>query len=234
MSQTPKHPAFKDSVISKETAQPGTPPKSARGRPKDPEKRKAIFAAARKIFREKGYINTSMQEIADAAGVSKLTLYSHFEDKDDLFRMALEELGQAIRFDQDLVSIAEKSDPHTTLMHVARFVMITLTSPESLASQRMVLAEARHFPHVSRAYIFAGLDGFLVRLEDGLNTIARRYPEYHFPNPKRAASMLYGMVKGDLQPRFLYDVNPPSVDIVEAYLNDCVAFFLAAHRRPTV
>lgn len=204
---------------------------TVRGRPKDPEKREAIFAAARQLFREKGYGNTSMQEIADVAGVSKLTLYSHFEDKDDLFRMALEHLGKAIRFEQDLNELIEKYDPHTALLHVARFVISTLTSYDSLCSQRMVLAEIKNFPHISRAYIFAGLDGFLVRLEDCMRGISRRHPEYVFTDAKRAACFFYGLIKGDFHPRYLYDVNPPPSEQVDQYLHDCVTFFLDAHKQ---
>jgi len=210
-----------------------TPAKQpARGRPKDPEKREAIFAAARKLFREKGYANTSMQEIADVAGVSKLTLYSHFEDKDDLFRMALEHLGNAIRFDKDLQSLVDQHDAHTALFEVAKFVVSTLTSYDSLCSQRMVLAEIRHFPHISRAYIFAGLDGFLVRLEDCIRAIEIKHrPTYKFDNPRRSSIFFYGLLKGDFHPRFLYDANPPSTEYVEEYLKDCVTFFLDAHKQ---
>lgn len=208
------------------------PPKSSvRGRPKDPEKREAIFAAAGKLFREKGYGNTSMQEIADVAGVSKLTLYSHFEDKDELFRMALEHLGKAIRFDKDLNELIDTHDPHTALFEVARFVCATLTSHDSLCSQRMVLAEIKHFPHISRAYIFAGLDGFLERLEECIQRISRKYTDYAFRDPQRAACFFYGLIKGDHHPRFLYDVSPPAPDKVDAYLHDCVTFFLDAHKQ---
>ena len=205
-------------------------PPAARGRPKDPEKREAIFEAARRLFREKGYGNTSMQEIADVAGVSKLTLYSHFEDKDDLFRMALEHLGKAIRFDQNLDELMEKHDPYTALLNVARFVVATLTSYDSLCSQRMVLAEIRHFPHISRAYVFAGLDGFLMRLEDCIRAIEIKHPGFRFKNPRRSTCFFYGLIKGDFHPRFLYDVSPPAPEEVDNYLQDCVTFFLDAHR----
>lgn len=208
---------------------PEKPP--VRGRPKDLEKREAIFDAARKLFREKGYGNTSMQEIADAAGVSKLTLYSHFADKEDLFRMALEHLGKAIRFDIDLGELIEKHDPYIALTQVGRFVVSTLLSYDSLCSQRMVLAEIKHFPHISRAYIFAGLDGFMVRLEDCMRAIGRRHPEFFFKDPRRSAGFFYGMIKGDFHPRFLYDVNPPAPEFVDEYLQDCVKFFLDGHRK---
>ena len=56
------------------------------GRPKDMEKRAAILAAAKALFISNAFAGTSMDAIAADAGVSKLTVYSHFGDKDNLFR----------------------------------------------------------------------------------------------------------------------------------------------------
>ena len=55
------------------------------GRPKDPSKRQAILDAARQMFTAQGFDGASMDQIAAEAGVSKLTVYSHFGDKETLF-----------------------------------------------------------------------------------------------------------------------------------------------------
>ena len=55
---------------------------AARGRPKDPAKRAAILDAAEKLFLSQGFTGTSMDAVAKEAGVSKLTVYSHFSDKE--------------------------------------------------------------------------------------------------------------------------------------------------------
>jgi AcrR family transcriptional regulator len=47
--------------------------------------RKKIEAVARKIFLKKGYPNTTMDEIAEKAGISKGAVYCHFKNKNDLF-----------------------------------------------------------------------------------------------------------------------------------------------------
>lgn len=49
------------------------------------KKREEILAAAVKLFSEQGYDGTSMDKIADQAGVSKITIYKHFENKENLF-----------------------------------------------------------------------------------------------------------------------------------------------------
>src|SRR5215510_5181709 len=50
-----------------------------------PEKFEAILEAAGQLFREHGYGAVSMDQIAREAGVSKATVYAHFESKDRLF-----------------------------------------------------------------------------------------------------------------------------------------------------
>lgn len=58
-------------------------------------KRRAILSAAREAFLEKGFTETSVDEIAQRAGASKRTLYNHFPSKKSLFLeiVHLEKMG---------------------------------------------------------------------------------------------------------------------------------------------
>ena len=47
-------------------------------------RRHEIFRQAVKVFLKKGFNETSMQEIATAAGLGKSTLYDYFQTKDDI------------------------------------------------------------------------------------------------------------------------------------------------------
>ena len=60
------------------------------GRPKDLEKRQQILTAAKSVFLKCGYHGSSMNQIAQEAGVTKLTIYNHFQDKANLFTCAIE------------------------------------------------------------------------------------------------------------------------------------------------
>src|SRR5258708_35273873 len=53
-------------------------------------KRAVIVDAALKAFLDAGYVETSVNQIAAAAGVSIKTLYRHFESKDDLFSAVMQ------------------------------------------------------------------------------------------------------------------------------------------------
>ena len=59
----------------------------------------ALIAAARKLFVEKGYAETSTPEIVTAAGITRGALYHHFEDKRALFRAVVREEALAVTRD---------------------------------------------------------------------------------------------------------------------------------------
>jgi len=54
-------------------------------------RRREIFNAAARLFAEQGFNETSMREIAGAAGVGKSTLYDYFPTKDDVLLFIFEE-----------------------------------------------------------------------------------------------------------------------------------------------
>ena len=54
-------------------------------------RRHEIFSASVHLFLEKGFRETSMREVADAAGMGKSTLYDYFKTKDDILLWAVED-----------------------------------------------------------------------------------------------------------------------------------------------
>lgn len=52
--------------------------------------RQRLLAEAQRLFRERGYAATSLEQIAEAAEVTKGAIYGHFASKDDLMLNALE------------------------------------------------------------------------------------------------------------------------------------------------
>ena len=66
------------------------------GRPKDLDKRQRILSVAKALFLAHGYHASSMNQIAREAGVTKLTVYNHFQDKATLFSCAIEDTCEVI------------------------------------------------------------------------------------------------------------------------------------------
>ena len=58
--------------------------------------RTALLEAARGLFVEKGYADTSTPEIVAAAGITRVALYQHFEDKRALFRAVVADEARAV------------------------------------------------------------------------------------------------------------------------------------------
>jgi AcrR family transcriptional regulator len=56
---------------------------------KKAQTRERLIEAAAKVFAEKGFAATSLDEVADAAGLTKGAVYSNFENKEDLVRAVL-------------------------------------------------------------------------------------------------------------------------------------------------
>ena len=58
-----------------------------------PERKRQLLAVARSVLAQNGYHETTMSEIASAAGVTKPVLYQHYQSKRDLYRNVLEDIG---------------------------------------------------------------------------------------------------------------------------------------------
>ncbi len=114
----------------------------------------AIKEAATRLFLEKGYDGTSMDEIAAAARVSKQTIYTHFAGKERLFAELV--LGNAGRVDAFADEVGrtfrEAGGLEDGLRRVARTYAAFVIRPEVLQLRRLVLAEAARFPELARTY----------------------------------------------------------------------------------
>ena len=84
---------------------------------KGERRRAAILAAAAKLFRERGFRATSLDDIGAAAGVSGPAIYRYFSSKHDLLAVLIEEAAIAWRQTVDLV-LSEDTPPMVTLEHL--------------------------------------------------------------------------------------------------------------------
>lgn len=198
-----------------------------RGRPKSEAKKQRIRSAAIELFVRHGYEGTSMDMVAGAADVSKQTLYSHFDGKDDLFAAAVEELCRTIGLPGDLD--AETRPLRTVLTGIGRGFLTLLLSAEAVRLYRLVLGNAGAHPEVGRIFYETGPRTFIARLSALLEARAAR-GEIEIAEPRLAAAQLFSMLRGELHMRVALGVKAriPRREL-ERWVDDCVDVFLRGH-----
>jgi AcrR family transcriptional regulator len=95
--------------------------------------RSDIVQAAAQIFRQKGYHAASMQDIADAVGLQKASLYHHVESKQDILLAILDQVLDLLIGDLEQVVESDLS-PDEKLRRAMHVYLQRLTKDSDLAS----------------------------------------------------------------------------------------------------
>lgn len=183
-----------------------------------------------RLFPAKGFIGTSMQDIAEMANVSKLTLYSHFDDKEALFRCALETVCTSALPASEIAQLWSEQTPEQILFGVGREMMNAYVSSDGLALYRLMLHEAPLQPELTKFYVQTFMSAMLERMSTAIAYIAQD-GVYAFPDLVMAAQHFYALCKGTMHPQFIFNVPPlPDRNTQDKYLHDVVAVFLRAYK----
>lgn len=108
------------------------------GRPKDLEKRQRILNAAKNLFLKCGYHGSSMNQIAHEAGVTKLTVYNHFQDKANLFVCAIAVTCEELISARPL-NLQADSDFHKEFIHACDLALNITNLPEAIKLERLLV-----------------------------------------------------------------------------------------------
>lgn len=108
------------------------------GRPKDLEKRQRILMAAKSLFLKYGYHGSSMNQIAAEAGVTKLTVYNHFQDKANLFSCAIAVSCEELINAQPL-NLDANSDFVQAFEHACTLLLTIINLPEAIKLELLLL-----------------------------------------------------------------------------------------------
>ena len=204
-------------------------PPNALGRPKDLAKRQSILDAAKILFLSKGFASTSMDAVANLAGVSKLTVYSHFTDKETLFSSAI--LAKCSEQLPDLFFELPDGVPiETVLLAIGRGFVALINSEESLNLHRLMVTLGTQDPKLSQIFFEAGPERVVLEMERLLDKIhhtgALRIERAHY-----AAEHFFCMLKGSPNFRLLYGCGEPLDDAgAEAHVQEVVSVFMRAYR----
>jgi AcrR family transcriptional regulator len=119
-------------------------------------RRKAFVDAARELFFANGYAGTTMSSIARKVGGSKTTLWTYFPSKEDLFAAVVDDIAESYGASILQVELPVDAPVMDVLRHYARTLIGALTSDPLLALYRLVVGEARRFPHLAETFYERG------------------------------------------------------------------------------
>lgn len=210
----------------------GSPP----GRPKDPEKHAAILAAARKLFFEQGPTAVSIDAVAAAAAVSRMTVYGHFGDKEVLFEAVISqqaaEIGQALSKLSD-GAVAEDVSTPGGLRRVLIAFGIDLTSfllrPDVHAFNRLMEGTAGSHPKLAKIWADNGPRAVFRVLTHQLGR-ASEAGVIAVPEPAKAARHLTGLFKSIETSATAAGLAPPPTPAeIKRHVTECVDVFLRGY-----
>ena len=100
---------------------------------KDPEIRRAeIMDAAMLLFMEKGYANTTTQDIVDKVNISRGLLYYHFKNKEDILYCLVERYSDKLLRD---IHVIVNDDDKTAIEKIRAFIDATIISTDNISAE---------------------------------------------------------------------------------------------------
>jgi TetR/AcrR family transcriptional regulator, mexJK operon transcriptional repressor len=201
--------------------------KKPRHRPVDLAKREAILVAARDEFFAAGFAAASIESIAEAAGVSKVTIYNRFGSKETLFSemvgrecqmmgvglLAFENNAGDLR--QQLIDFGEKAVGFLTMPHIMRF-------------EKHIAVESEQRPEIGELFLNAGPRRMQQKLTELLESAVANGAITQC-DCALAAGHLYGMILGFDVFMARFSMDQPDDRDLRANVEIAVDRFLAAY-----
>ncbi len=198
-----------------------------RGRPRDLLKREAILDAAAALFFGRGIAATTMEAVAELAGVSKMTVYSHFPDKPALLVASFERNISEIRL-PDLTDRADLAASLEALIGFGERLVAFLTRPEIVKGGRLMAASAGDHPALAAAFFAAGPATMLARVANFLRSLDAR-GLLNIDDPELDAEQLIAAWLGVSQlKQNLGIAGPPSPEEISRSVRRATQTFLTA------
>ena len=205
-------------------------PKPLRGRPRDPERFRRIVEAAHSHFNAHGLERASVDAIAADAGVSKMTIYSHFASKVGLFEAVIRDRTDRVMGGLAGVEALDPTQPQKALLAVGEQFLTLAREEEALGQFRSLYGAAGVQPEACRAFYRQGADRLIgdlaayLRRSDAAGALRVRHP-------RQAADLFLAMFLGDGHIRGLLMLDMPDARENKALLREAVRVFIAAYAK---
>ena len=189
--------------------------------PSDAERRETLLSAAEQVFLAKGYVSTTMADIAQAAGMSKKTIYQVFVSKKELFDALMIDRLAVLRIQPEDAGRSPAVVLANIMLDMARFVL----SPKHIALTRLILAEIASTPEVGDV-----MKARCVQVERTMQSwLALQVSRgvFDISDIPSAAAMLFGAAFGDFHWHLLLQLGEaPTEAVVRGRIERLVAVFM--------
>ncbi len=188
----------------------------------------ALLEAAQRLFLKKGIANTTLNEIANEAGMTRGALYWHFENKEALI-LALWEDG-AGKFNREITHALEHLSDNETpvatfkaLMH--SMISTVLTDPKLSQSLKIMMncVEITDEETPLRAYLQERCVSYFSAMSTAIEHLKKQSMLKIELTPETIAagllSYLYGLVNSHLEQTQLINLERDGTALVDLYLN---------------
>jgi TetR/AcrR family transcriptional repressor of mexJK operon len=198
--------------------------------------RAKILMAAETVFLQHGFVATNMDAVADAAGVSKQTVYAHFRSKEALFVEVVEAMtgGAAQEIAEDDEDTFDDRPVRGYLMAVAMDQLTVVMTPRLMRLRRMVIGEVERFPELGRSLYENGPARSIRRLTRAVAHYTHT-GELQAPDPTLAATHFNWLVMAapTNAAMMLGDAGIPGPADLRAHAEEAVRIFLRAYAGET-
>ncbi|MGI6459514.1 MAG: TetR/AcrR family transcriptional regulator [Candidatus Hydrogenedentales bacterium] len=164
----------------------------AKWRRRPEERPRQILGAALDAFSSKGFARATMDEIAEAAGITKGTIYLYFRSKKDLLLAVIRaELEDFMGLLPSLAGAAP-GDLEAHARQLGRTFLDALMAPAAAKTVQVILSEMRHLPELKRLYLEEALPRANAQMAEFLSAQMDR-GTLRTLDPSIATRCLFGM-----------------------------------------
>lgn len=187
-----------------------------------------ILEAAHLHFREHGFERASMDAIARDAGVSKMTVYSHFASKEQLLEAVIGRRTEGVVGGLAGAQTLDPQHPDKALTVVGKQFLALMRDENTLGQFRNLYAVAGRYPDACLGFYRQGADRLVGQLAAYL-ALANEAGTMRVPRLRQAADLFLSMFLGEGHIRGMLKLEQPTAQEDKALLREAVRVFLAAY-----
>ena len=180
-------------------------------------KRDIILKAAQEIFLTEGYVQTSMDNIAGKAQVTKQTVYRYFPPKEVLFEATLKLCRESPG--DNFLDQLDKPDTRDALLGFAVKFILAHLSKEHLAIVRLMISENAKAPELTKSFFMIGPNETDKKLDEFFKE------RFHLTETSHPICMWTSMLLS-MRTSVLMGIPSPTKGEVKEYAEKTTEFFL--------